>query len=264
MDSTELTRSTDVAALLAHREAVRQKVEQIILLACEVEALTAKGNLGCAQVCLRGKHGHAEPFDYEAVMRAIDTGGWQWLMQQTGLAAFLDATAREEWDRAIKSQKVPPLERDAIVGTLGKVYEDRGAMLERGVMQQFQRLSWDYRTNSPVAFGSKFIMQHLCDRWGKGKVVLSPNVRSCDELDDLERVLHLLDGKPEPEFSHRTLMTMREALPDRMEFETPHLRVRLFLAGTGHVWFKRQQDTDRLNRLIGKVRALASTTRRRS
>ncbi len=258
MEPDELILSTDVSAVLAHREAIRDRIVRLLDLAHEIEDLANKGNLGVAQVCLRGKHSHAEALTLESAMLRVDVGGWQWLMTQCGLRSFLDAQAREEWNKAISTMQVPPLDRDAIVGTFSKVYAEREMMVLRGVQQQFFRLSWDYKTNSPIAFGTKFIMQHFMEVWGVGpNRHQSAHHRACDEIDDLERMLHLLEGKPEPDHRLGTAVAVREAQRNGLnEIKMPHLRIRWFKGTTAHVWFLQPAYRDSLNRLIGKVRAL--------
>ncbi|OCJ45430.1 hypothetical protein A6U95_18355 [Serratia sp. 14-2641] len=56
----------------------------------------------------------------------------------------------------------------------------------------FKALSWDYKTNNPCCFGKKIIISNLVshNKWG---FILNHSYRR-DQLADLERVLHLLDG----------------------------------------------------------------------
>jgi len=43
-------------------------------------------------------------------------------------------------------------------------------VFERGVINVFKELSWDFKTNSPCKFGAKIIVTGLVkfDRWGFG------------------------------------------------------------------------------------------------
>ncbi len=70
-------------------------------------------------------------------------------------------------------------------------------MFERGVINVFKELSWDYKTNSPCKFGSKIIVNNLVrwDQWGFHLI----SGMQADRLADLERMLHLLSGKPIPD-----------------------------------------------------------------
>ncbi|CDG97209.1 hypothetical protein XBP1_2510006 [Xenorhabdus bovienii str. puntauvense] len=70
-------------------------------------------------------------------------------------------------------------------------------VFERGLINVFKGLSWDYKTNSPCSFGKKIIINNLVthNRWGFS---LNWGWRQ-DQLADLERMLFLLDGKPIPD-----------------------------------------------------------------
>lgn len=70
-------------------------------------------------------------------------------------------------------------------------------MFERGVINVFKWLSWDYKTNSPCSFGKKNIINNLVtdNRWGYS---LNWGWRR-DQLTDLKRMLFLLDGKSIPD-----------------------------------------------------------------
>ncbi len=70
-------------------------------------------------------------------------------------------------------------------------------MFERGVLQCFRRLSWDYKTNQPFKFGKRVIVTGLMTGGYAGS-------RATNELDDLMRVFHVLDGQPEAD--HRNGM----------------------------------------------------------
>ncbi len=73
-------------------------------------------------------------------------------------------------------------------------------VFERGIINVFKGLSWDYKTNNPCYFGKKIIVNNLVKhgRWGYS---LNWGWRR-DQLADLERMLYLLDGKPIPDNRH--------------------------------------------------------------
>lgn len=58
-------------------------------------------------------------------------------------------------------------------------------VFERGIINVFKGLSWDYKTNSPCSFGKKIIINNLVthNRWGFS---LNWGWRR-DQLADLER-----------------------------------------------------------------------------
>ncbi|CCJ71561.1 Z1226 protein [Cronobacter condimenti 1330] len=69
--------------------------------------------------------------------------------------------------------------------------------MPRSVINEFESLSWNYRSNCLCYFGKKIIVESVVryDRWG---FHFSRGSRS-NQLVDLERMLHLLDGKSVPD-----------------------------------------------------------------
>ena len=62
----------------------------------------------------------------------------------------------------------------------------RGEIFERGVIACFKGLAWDYKTNLPQKFGKRIVMTYLTG-WH--------SYERANQLDDLMRVLSILDGK---------------------------------------------------------------------
>ncbi len=81
--------------------------------------------------------------------------------------------------------------------TFEQLHQNKDEVFERGVINVFKGLSWDYKTNSPCKFGSKIIVNNLVrwDQWGFHLI----SGMQADRLADLERMLHLLSGKPIPD-----------------------------------------------------------------
>src|ERR1700726_622839 len=66
-------------------------------------------------------------------------------------------------------------------------------MFDQGVIECFKKLSWEYKTNLPQKFGKRIIVSYLTYPYGI-------NSSAVDRLDDLMRVFHVLDGKPEADY----------------------------------------------------------------
>jgi len=109
-------------------------------------------------------------------LKSVDAGAWSYLMHESGLRTFMDATARKEWDEKIYAQDVPPLTVENIEATFSTLHSARGDMFERGVLAVFRSLSWNYKTNEPFKFGKRIIVDdlfHSCGvaPWNRGATV---------------------------------------------------------------------------------------------
>ena len=164
----------------------------------------------------------------------------------------MDAKAREEWRKQLKSDALPPLTAENIVATFRHVHSTRSEMFERGVISLFQRLSWDYKTNLPCRFGKRLIFQ-LFTMYGDNFDHSFVNQATCDELDDLTRVLHVLDGKPEPDRRDGFYRTIHSAqLEKRMGWEGEYFSLKWFRKGSGHLTFKRKDLVDQVNKIVAR------------
>ena len=124
------------------------------------------------------------------------------------------------------------------------MFEARGDMFDRGVVTCFRKLSWDYKTNEPCKFGKKIIMRLF--QWNHA---ISDR---CDSLDDLVRVFHCLDSKPEPDHRQGIGRQLHGEANRLMRLETDYLVIRWFANGNGHITFTRLDLIEKLNQIIAK------------
>jgi len=268
MDTTTLVKSISIANLSNQRVAVVERVRHALDLLNEAEQLASSAHLGFPRLVLddayacRGRPTitgqYAKRDEAEAaIVRVIDTHGWNYLLSESGLRSFMDARAREQWGKQLAEGDVPELTAANIEATFAQLYGARGEMFDRGVLQCFQRLSWDYRTNQPFKFGKRIIVGYLLSSG-------SPNHRVTDELDDLIRAFCLLDGQPEPDHRHGAYALVSDARQARRtEAENAYFHLRWFKNGNGHLSFKRLDLVDKMNLIVAKhyPNALASEAR---
>jgi hypothetical protein len=176
-----------------------------------------------------------------------DASAWQYLMHESGMRSLMDAKAREKWDRAIMDGDIPELNAANVRSTFTMLHDSRGEIFERGVISCFKNLAWHYKTNLPQKFGKRIVMTYLTSSYGYNK---------CDQLDDLIRVLSVLDGKPEPDHRGGTYSMLNKAgitYGNRLgTVENDYLAIKCFKNGNGHVTFKRLDLIDKMNLIIAK------------
>ena len=111
-------------------------------------------------------------------------------------------------------------------------------MFERGVINVFRGLSWNYKTNSPCKFGNKIIVNNLV-RWDWWGFHLNSG-QQADRLADLERMLYLFSGKPIPDNR------------EKEDYEDEMFSIRYFKKGSAHITFRKPELVDRLNDIVAK------------
>jgi hypothetical protein len=283
VSTAELVPSVSVENLINQREGVIERLTEAVLLIREAARIAGTAHLGMPRftVCTGYARGsgerqvadsyllpsragdtlHQEARALEEISKivrtAVDSGAWQYLMHESGLRSLMDADARNKWDFAIAEGDVPELTGANVRSTFAMLHASRGEMFERGVIACFKSLSWVHKTNLPQKFGKRIVITYLRSsvtpgRYGAGGTSLGhPNYDRCSRLDDLARVLHVLDGKPEPDHRHgwyaRLGRCHHTTDPDA---EDDYLRIKSYRNGNCHITFKRSDLVDRMNKII--------------
>lgn len=259
-EHNELILSTSIERVVTGRDSVLKQIEQLIEQLEAISRLTSEIGGGTAQDWAM-KPGHrydswlTEKADkaMPAVTRNIDSSIWRDLMLKSGMMALMDAQARDQWHKNLEEGDLPAISEANILSTFEQLHLNKMEVFERGIINIFKGLSWDYKTNNPCSFGKKIIINNLVthNRWGFS---LNWGWRR-DQLADLERMLFLLDGKPIPDnrsdITTRLMAHIRDN-PAEDVYEDEFFRVRYFQKGTAHLTFKRLDLVERMNDIIAK------------
>ncbi|EJM5006903.1 DUF4942 domain-containing protein [Salmonella enterica] len=259
-DHTDVICSTSIERIVTGRNTALQQTESQIHQLAEVSTLTSsiggktamdwamKQDFRCG-CWLMEKTETA----MKAITRNLDRGIWRDLMKKSGMLSLMDAQARDQWYRNLEGDDIPAISEANILSTFEQLHQSKDEVFERGVINVFKGLSWDYKSNSPCKFGPKIIVNGLIkyDRWGYS---LNWSWQR-DQLADLERMLMLLDGKPVPD--NRADVTRR--LGDHIHenkgsnsYEDEMFKIKYFQKGTAHIIFKRPELVDSLNDIIAR------------
>lgn len=259
-EHNELILSTSIERVVTGRDSALKQIEQLIEQLDAVSRLTSEIGGGTAQDWAM-KPGHrydswlTEKADkaMPAVTRNIDSSIWRDLMLKSGMMALMDAQARDQWHKNLEEGDLPDISEANIFSTFELLHLNKMEVFERGLINVFKGLSWDYKTNSPCSFGKKVIINNLVshNRWGFS---LNWGWRR-EQLADLERMLFLLSGKSTPDnrsdITTRLMAHIRDN-PDKEVYEDEFFRIRYFQKGTAHLTFKRLDLVERMNDIIAK------------
>ncbi|HEB6949983.1 TPA: DUF4942 domain-containing protein [Salmonella enterica subsp. enterica serovar Hvittingfoss] len=259
-DHTDIICSTSLERIVTGRNAALQQTESIIHQLAEISALTRsiggktvldwamKQDFRCG-CWLMEKPDTA----MKAITRNLDRNIWRDLMKKSGMLSIMDAQARDQWYRNLEGDDIPAISEANILSTFEQLHQSKDEVFERGVINVFKSLSWDFKSNVPCKFGPKIIVNGLVkyDRWGYS---LNWSWQR-DRLADLERMLMLLDGKPVPD--NRADVTRR--LGDHIHensgsnsYEDGMFKIKYFQKGTAHITFRRPELVDKLNDIIAR------------
>lgn len=252
--------STSIERIVTGRNAALTKIEELINTLESISQLTSE--IGGGSACdwaIRQGHRYdcwlVEAVDkaLPIITRNIDCSLWRDLMLKSGMLSLMDGQARTEWHQNLEDNNFPEISEANILNTFKQLHNSKGEVFERGVINVFKGLSWDYKTNSPCSFGKRIIINNMVkhDKWGYG---LAWGWRR-DQLVDLERMLHLLDGKPVPDSRTDIAYRLSDHIhqePHSQNFDDEYVAIRYFQKGSAHVTFKRPDLMEKMNDIIAK------------
>jgi len=259
-EHTDVICSTSIERTVTGRNTALEQIESLIHQLSGISTLTNSIGGGTAKDWgMRPGHRYDCWFTekvetaMKAITRNIDRGIWRDLMLKSGMISLMDAHARDEWHKTLDEGELPEISEDNILTTFEQLHQSKSDVFERGVINVFKRLSWDYKSNSPCKFGKKIIVEGLVShtRWGFS---FNWGWRR-DQLVDLERMLMLLDGKPIPDNRADIASRLSDHISQQKtsdSYADAFFKIKYFQKGSAHITFLRPDLTDKLNDIIAK------------
>ncbi|STI05168.1 putative restriction methylase [Escherichia coli] len=159
---TDVICSTSIRHILAVRKSALLQIDTLIWQLAEISAMTesigGKTALDWAMkqdFSLRLLADGEPETAMKAITRNLDREIWRDLMQRSGMLSLMDAQARDTWYRSLEYDNFPEISEANILSTFEQLHQNKDEVFERGVINVFRGLSWNYKTNSPCKFGSK-------------------------------------------------------------------------------------------------------------
>lgn len=260
-DHTEVICSTSIERIVTGRNTALTQIEALIHQLEDISTITKSIGGGVARdwamkqdfrcgCWLMEKAEIAMP----VITRNLERNIWRDLMKKSGMLSLMDAKARDQWYRNLESKNLPAISEESIYSTFEQLHRDKGEVFERGVINVFKSLSWDYKTNNPCCFGKKIIVSNLVsyNKWG---FTLNHSYRR-DQLADLERMLHLLEGNPLPDNRSDITTRLHEHISaHRLKaevYEDDYFSIKYFMKGSAHLTFRKPELMDKMNDIIAK------------
>lgn len=173
--------------------------------------------------------------------KRFDLSAWLELMEDSGLSMVMSSGDKERFQKQVY-EDTPELTRERAQATFVNLFEDRENIWRRGIVELFQKLSGNYRSHDSFKVGKRLILDSA---WS----VNNFNHWSSrgDEINDLHRVLSLLNGeRPQEDF----LKTVADTFRAGDNYEDERMQLKCFVNGNVHVRIKNQSDIDNINKII--------------
>lgn len=193
--------------------------------------------------------GNARP----KMVKDIDRALWTQSFTVSGYMSLLDAKAYDEFDKQVQNDP-PEFTIENVRSTFIDLMQNADMMFARGVVTVFSRLSDKYKTNSnePFSMTPKAVMTWMFEHNYYGGIRVRYGTYASGQINDLDRVFRVLDGKPHNE---RTLETAINAAFQKgctVPYEDEYFKLRGYKNGNCHILFKRADLLEKVNAIIGK------------
>lgn len=254
--TTELLPYQTLGALVSAHDAVVAKAESGLKLLAEAHELHRAtvgeyASLWDGQGLSRLYLEDGATRTIEDMRQSVQERFWSYTMDQTGLRMKMGKGARDRMDRMFRDHTTPPFTRENLLATLQGLAESVGDLVAEAVCESFNFLRprhyWrgEYKTNRKDRVGEKVIVENaMCSAWSWG-------LSRQDELNDVDKAFHALDGKGFPATGWGPMVTTLKEASGHGEFsaETDYFDLRWFKKGTLHIRFKRLDLLKEFNRI---------------
>ena len=187
--------------------------------------------------------------DIEGFTTELDKRLWNHCFDKLGVFTVMNSKNIEKIRKEIE-QKPPLLTQEIVESTINRLYEDRKKYFVEGIIDTFQRLSSDHKTNTNEKFKipDKCVIKYMLEPSWSQSNHLRINYSNENRLEDIQRTFCVLDKK---EFQQRqTVCEINAKLKEGNVYENEYFHLQGYKNGNIHIAFKRIDLLDAANQLI--------------
>ena len=185
--------------------------------------------------------------------RFVDTDVWAYVMRLTNLETLMDKKAKDQLRQQLMKDP-PEATEENIFATVEQFTIDADTIFKRGIAECFSNLDRRFRSHDGWKIGSRVILSYTFDEYGSWNY--HRNHR--DTLVDIERTFLVLDGRKHvPEYGGVVDAGRAQAREGgwgkrQTEIETEFFLIRCYKNGNCHLWFRRDDVLEKVNKLLGE------------
>ena len=189
-------------------------------------------------------------FMEEKVIADIEEMVWRQLIDVLGIKKILSQAKLRELDEQLHNHKFPKLTLENVYATVDSLMSQAEEFAAEAVREVYNwlRPRDSYKSNSEFEVGGRVVIQGVLSncgreinygRWGE------------DRLIALDKVFHLLDGKPFLSVAPYRGTPLVRAILAADAGETEYFRYKTYLNNNLHIWFLRDDLRIEFNRVAG-------------
>jgi predicted RNA methylase len=203
--------------------------------------------------------------------RLTDLNTWAWIVERTDLERLMDKEAKDTLRRQMQyvpdrvdrrgqlitgdevEMGMPDITVENVYATLQQFQADADMIFRRGVANAFSKLDRRFRSHDGFKIGGRIILDRLMSDSGR----FSYDSYKRDTLLDVERAFSIVDGQ-NVKAAYAGIVGQIEANrsgcwhPREDLIESTYFRVRIYKNGNGHLWMKRPDVVEKINKVLAE------------
>lgn len=186
----------------------------------------------------------------------LKSQAWTGVLDKTGVETLMSSKRKEGLRRQIQDGEIPDFTIENVLAMCSGLGGEVITYMEEAVKEVFDWLrprGWrrgKYKTNDDYQIGPKVIIEGMVEcPWDRFRLYWHGRE---DNLHDLDRVFHLLDGQGIPKYPGDFVTAIRQAMDTQEDHaETKYFEAQWYKKGTMHITFKRLDLVAELNAVAG-------------
>lgn len=260
MHATDLVRKESVEELCGHRARAVElygvavdRLREAMKAHTRATQMGGRASLPSLAIDSNDRWGKLDEFVGKMTVR-LDRDIWGGLITGTPIGSLMDAEERKAFQQSLDKDP-PPATAENVRATMERLLGESDMIFRRGLVNAFKKLDRDYASNDGFKIGDRIVLTYGA-RWCKIMNYFTLHSSREAELHDIDRVMHVLDGKPAPEYSQGLGGALHTLTYSRGEgkttCETEYWRCRLFKNGNIHLWPLRADLLAKANKIIAE------------
>lgn len=200
---------------------------------------------------------------FENCKARIKREAWSYIVDKTQIKTLLSIKRQEELSKQLFDERnenpLPEITEENIFSFINNTAGKAGDLVEEAIQEVFEILRphkqyHNFKTNSEFEIGSKVFFE-----WWMDTSYGFCHFRRDNEMRAIDKLFHLLDGKPTPQYPHGVVTIIEEAIRAKQRnAETEYFKMSWFKKGSFHIEFKRLDLVKELNKKAGGMRLKGS------
>jgi hypothetical protein len=193
------------------------------------------------------------------VKRKIEQSVWRQIIRRLGIKKILSLKKQNELENTLKNNQYPPLTVANIYAEIEALKGKAVNLFEESIQEVFDwlRPRDAYVSNSEWVVEGRVILKNVLRHKAVGGG-LEVNFSYIAEIKALDKVFHILDGKPFVSANVYSSPLLNALAENPGEGMTEYFKYRGYHKGTLHIWFRREDLVQRFNRIGGGGRLMPS------